>query len=122
MVGWRRFGTALPNTAHRALSKLEAAGRSELVLTQNVDRLHQAAGSERVIDLHGRLDTIRCMGCGRKSPRDELQSELARLNANWLDVDAASAPDGDADLDAHDFSTFNVPVCPICQGVLKPDV
>ena len=122
MVGWRRFGKALPNNAHRALSKLETAGRSELVLTQNVDRLHQAAGSERVIDLHGRLDTIRCMGCDRKSPRDELQGELARLNASWVDLDAASAPDGDADLDAHDFSTFDVPSCPICQGILKPDV
>jgi NAD-dependent SIR2 family protein deacetylase len=122
MIGWRRFGKALPNKAHRALSKLEAAGRSELVLTQNVDRLHQAAGSERVIDLHGRLDTIRCMGCGRKSARDELQDELARLNPNWLDLDAASAPDGDADLDAHDFSSFDVPSCPICQGILKPDV
>lgn len=122
MVGWRRFGKALPNNAHRALSKLEAAGRSELVLTQNVDRLHQAAGSERVIDLHGRLDTIRCMGCGRKSARDELQDDLARLNPNWLNVDAANAPDGDADLDAQDFSTFDVPSCPICQGILKPDV
>lgn len=122
LIGWRRFGRARPNSAHLALARLEAAGRSELVLTQNVDRLHQAAGNERVIDLHGRLDLVRCMGCGRKSPRDELQDELTRLNAGWLDLDATDAPDGDADLDAHDFSTFTIPACRHCEGVLKPDV
>jgi NAD-dependent SIR2 family protein deacetylase len=124
LIGWRRFGRALPNDAHRALARLEAMGRSEVVLTQNVDRLHQAAGSERVIDLHGRLDLVRCMDCGQKTTRGELQDELTRLNANagWLDLDAASAPDGDADLDAHDFSTFSVPACRLCAGVLKPDV
>jgi NAD-dependent SIR2 family protein deacetylase len=62
LIGWRHFGRALPNDAHRALARLEAMGRSEVVLTQNVDRLHQAAGSERVIDLHGRLDLVCCMG------------------------------------------------------------
>jgi NAD-dependent SIR2 family protein deacetylase len=122
LIGWRRFGRARPNAAHRALARLEAIGRSELVLTQNVDRLHQAAGNDRVIDLHGRLDLVRCMGCGRKMPRDELQDELTRLNAGWLDLDAADAPDGDADLEAHDFSTFNIPACRHCDGVLKPDV
>jgi NAD-dependent SIR2 family protein deacetylase len=122
LIGWRSFGRARPNSAHLALARLEAAGRSELVLTQNVDRLHQAAGNEKVIDLHGRLDLVRCMGCGRKSPRDELQDELTRLNAGWLDLDAANAPDGDADLEAHDFSGFNIPACPHCEGVLKPDV
>jgi NAD-dependent SIR2 family protein deacetylase len=122
LIGWRRFGRARPNAAHRALARLEAIGRSELVLTQNVDRLHQAAGNDRVIDLHGRLDLVRCMGCGRKMPRDELQDELTRLNAGWLDLDAADAPDGDADLEAQDFSGFEVPPCPHCGGVLKPDV
>jgi NAD-dependent SIR2 family protein deacetylase len=122
LIGWRHFGRALPNDAHRALARLEAMGRSEVVVTQNVDRLHQAAGSERVIDLHGRLDLVRCMGCGLKTARSELQDELTRLNASWLDLDAATAPDGDADLDAHDFSTFIVPACRLCAGILKPDV
>ena len=122
MVGWRHFGRALPNDAHRALARLEAMGRSELVLTQNVDRLHQAAGNERVVDLHGRLDLVRCMGCGRRTAREELQKGLVRLNAGWLGQDAAAAPDGDAELDAYDFSTFDVPSCPHCKGVLKPDV
>lgn len=122
LIGWRRFGRAQPNAAHRALARLEAMGRSELILTQNVDRLHQAAGSERVIDLHGRLDLVRCMGCERKTTRNEFQDDLGRLNADWLDLDAADAPDGDADLDLKDFSEFIVPACPHCGGVLKPDV
>jgi NAD-dependent SIR2 family protein deacetylase len=122
LIGWRRFGQARPNSAHLALARLEAMGRSELVLTQNVDRLHQAAGNERVVDLHGRLDLVRCMRCGQKTARNELQHELTRLNAGWVDRDANDAPDGDADLEAHDFSTFNVPACRHCEGVLKPDV
>ena len=121
-LGWRRFSRARPNDAHRALAKLEAVGGCELLLTQNVDRLHQAAGSARVIDLHGRLDRVRCMGCGLRTPREALQDELDRLNAGWLALDAADAPDGDADLEAADFSSFRVPPCPHCGGVLKPDV
>ena len=122
MLGWRRFNGARPNETHRALAKLEALGRSELLLTQNVDRLHQSAGSARVIDLHGRLDLVRCMGCGGKVARGELQDELGRLNADWLDQDAAVAPDGDADLENADFSSFAAPSCQRCGGVLKPDV
>ncbi|WGR94949.1 NAD-dependent protein deacetylase [Bradyrhizobium sp. ISRA443] len=121
MVGWRRFGRAAPNGAHRALARLEEQGKCELLLTQNVDRLHQAAGSQRVIDLHGRLDVVRCLGCAATMPRELFQGELARLNSAWLEFDAADAPDGDADLD-HDFSSFTVPACEACGGVLKPDV
>jgi NAD-dependent SIR2 family protein deacetylase len=122
LLGWRRFSRALPNDTHRALARLEGTGRIELLLTQNVDRLHQAAGSVRVIDLHGRLDRVRCMDCGRELPRDELQDELVRLNPDWLALDAADAPDGDADLEIADFSSFAVPSCRRCDGVLKPDV
>jgi NAD-dependent SIR2 family protein deacetylase len=122
LIGWRLVRQAEPNDAHRALAELEAAGRSELLLTQNVDRLHQAAGSERVIDLHGRIDLVRCMDCEQRSPRVELQDELSRLNPDWLDLDATEAPDGDADLERADFSSFVIPPCPRCGGVLKPDV
>jgi NAD-dependent SIR2 family protein deacetylase len=121
MVGWRRFGRAAPNGAHRALASLEAQGRCKQLVTQNVDRLHQAAGSQKVIDLHGRLDVVRCLGCGATTPRETFQDELARRNPAWLALDAADAPDGDADLD-HDFSSFVVPACEACGGVLKPDV
>ena len=122
LIGWRRIHEAKPNDAHRALARLERNGKIELVLTQNVDRLHQAAGAKRVIDLHGRIDLVRCMDCQRRSPRNELQDELARLNAGWLDLDASQAPDGDADLEGADFSSFVVPSCRACGGVLKPDV
>jgi NAD-dependent SIR2 family protein deacetylase len=122
LIGWRRIRGARPNAAHRALARLEAIGKSEVLLTQNVDRLHQRAGGAAVIDLHGRLDRVRCMGCERLTPREALQDELARLNPDWLACQAANAPDGDADLDAVDFSLFRVPCCPSCGGVLKPDV
>ena len=122
MVGWRRFGRALPNGAHHALARLEAQGRSSLLVTQNVDRLHQAAGASNVIDLHGRLDRVRCMGCGATLSRASFQEELASANPRWLDLDAADAPDGDADLDGIDFTAFTVPACHVCGGILKPDV
>jgi NAD-dependent SIR2 family protein deacetylase len=121
LIGWRRFGSARPNDAHRALARLEAIGKCEVLLTQNVDRLHQAAGNTRVLDLHGRLDLVRCMGCERRIPREAMQQEMSRLNAEWLDLDATDAPDGDADLDT-DFSSFTVPACVHCGGILKPDV
>jgi NAD-dependent SIR2 family protein deacetylase len=122
LVGWRRFGRARPNDAHRALAALEQQGRVGLLVTQNVDRLHQAAGSTAVVDLHGRLDTVRCMSCERRLPRDELQRELLERNPGWAVLDAHDAPDGDADLHGLDFSTFDVPACDHCGGVLKPDV
>ena len=122
LIGWRRFGQAVPNDAHHALAKLEAKGQCELLLTQNVDRLHQSAGHRQVIDLHGRLDLVRCMGCERKTQRNDFQSELGRANAGWLALDAADAPDGDADLESSDFSSFSVPSCEACGGILKPDV
>lgn len=122
LVGWRLIRQTQPNAAHRALAELEARGQTELLLTQNVDRLHQAAGSERVIDLHGRIDRVRCMDCEARSPREALQDDLTRLNPDWFDLDAAEAPDGDADLEGADFSSFVIPPCRRCGGLLKPDV
>ncbi|PDT90042.1 NAD-dependent deacetylase [Bradyrhizobium sp. Y36] len=122
LIGWRRFGQAKPNDAHHALARLEAKGRCGMLLTQNVDRLHQSAGQRQVIDLHGRLDLVRCMSCGAKTPREEFQHALGRANATWLTLDAADAPDGDADLEHEDFSSFQVPPCEACGGILKPDV
>lgn len=121
LLGWARFGRAQPNATHHALAALEADGRVELLLTQNVDGLHQRAGSQTVIDLHGRLDQVRCMGCGALSPREELQQRLDAANPGWLQLQAGIAPDGDADLEV-DFSGFQVPACTHCGGILKPDV
>ncbi len=122
LIGWRRFGQARPNAAHEALVRLEAEGRVEVLLTQNVDGLHQVAGSRNVVDLHGRLDEVRCLACERRIPRDGFQHELERRNHVWTELDALAAPDGDADLDGMDFTAFDVPACAACGGLLKPDV
>jgi NAD-dependent SIR2 family protein deacetylase len=122
LIGWRHFSAARPNGAHMALAQLEARGGSEMLLTQNVDRLHQSAGSAEVIDLHGRLDQVRCMGCEKRIDRARFQGELGRLNPDFVDLYAGDAPDGDADLDNVDFSCFAVPACDLCGGVYKPDV
>jgi len=122
MAGWRHFGKAEPNDAHRALAKLEAAGRVERLVTQNVDGLHQAAGSRAVVDLHGRLDHVRCMECGRRKPRKVFQARLEARNPGWVGLSGRMAPDGDADLESVDFSGFRVPACLACGGILKPDV
>lgn len=122
MVGWRRFGYVQPNAAHRALAWLEQRGKIRLLVTQNVDGLHQAAGSTRVLDLHGRLDEVRCMRCDWREPRAVWQAQLDSRNPDWMNLDAADAPDGDADLEGVDFSRFVIPDCPRCGGIVKPDV
>ncbi|MCH2093173.1 MAG: NAD-dependent protein deacetylase [Pseudoxanthomonas sp.] len=122
LVGWPRIAQAQPNAAHRALAALEAQGRCSQLLTQNVDGLHQAAGSRAVIDLHGRLDAVVCLGCGASSSRADVQRRLAEANPAWAGLAAGAAPDGDADLEDRDFATFQVPACDSCGGMLKPDV
>ncbi|MGI8701014.1 MAG: NAD-dependent protein deacetylase [Nocardioidaceae bacterium] len=122
LLGWRRFGSAEPNAAHRSLAALERAGRVGLLVTQNVDGLHQAAGSRRVIDLHGRLDRVVCTTCSSAWRRSAWQAHLADRNAGWAGLEAPQAPDGDADLEGVDFTSFDVPPCPHCGGVVKPDV
>lgn len=122
LIGWPTMALAAPGPAHHALSQLEASGRIELLLTQNVDGLHDAAGSRNTIDLHGRIDTVRCMACDTRSPRSDLQVELRRRNPGWAALEARAAPDGDADLDGLDFAGFDIPPCPLCGGLLKPDV
>ena len=122
MLGWPVMAGAQPNAGHQALAALEHAGRITALVTQNVDGLHAAAGSSKVVDLHGRLDSVRCMDCGALSTRAELQQRLGDHNGRWAQLGAAPAPDGDADLEGEDFSTFIVPACRQCGGVLKPDV
>lgn len=122
LAGWPRFARARPNAAHQALATLQQRGRVQALVTQNVDGLHQAAGSTAVIDLHGRLDAVVCLGCARRSPRAAFQQALAAANPGWAGLPAGIAPDGDADLDELDFSGFRVPACAYCGGVLKPDV
>jgi NAD-dependent SIR2 family protein deacetylase len=121
-VGWPAVASARPNASHESLARLESAGRLAPLVTQNVDGLHARAGHRDVIDLHGRLDLVRCLDCDHALPRAALQQPLADANPAWVDRTAALAPDGDADLDDADFSTFVAPACPRCGGLLKPDV
>jgi len=122
-VGWARMARAEPNPGHHALAELERAGALHGLITQNVDGLHTAAGSRTLIDLHGRIADVVCLGCGRRSPRDELQGRLAALNPGFVEAAGESvetAPDGDAALEATDG--FRLAECAGCGGALKPDV
>ncbi|MGH8147896.1 MAG: NAD-dependent protein deacetylase [Rhodanobacteraceae bacterium] len=121
-AGWPLFVAARPSAAHVALAKLERAGRIHDLVTQNVDGLHQRAGSRDVIDLHGRLDVVRCLACNSPVDRDEFQERLRQANPGWNATLSRIAPDGDADLEGVDFNAFEVPACEVCGGVLKPDV
>lgn len=121
-IGWQRIATARPNPAHDALASLERAGVVSGLITQNVDRLHHAAGSRNVVELHGALERVRCLGCGTVSPRADLQARLEALNPAPAPAPVAMAPDGDAELHPEDVEGFVVPACERCGGVLKPDV
>ncbi|HET8791944.1 MAG TPA: NAD-dependent protein deacetylase [Modicisalibacter sp.] len=123
LIGFKAVEAARPGPAHRGLARLEALGHVSAVITQNVDGLHQRAGSKRVIDLHGRAEMVRCMGCDALRMRHDLHAELVHCNPDWQSVEAAVGPDGDADLDGLDFSRFMINDCARCgDGILKPDV
>lgn len=121
LVGWARIAAAKPAPAHHALAALEKSGTVSCLVTQNVDGLHQKAGSEAVIDLHGRLDTVRCLECGETISRAAVQSELVARNPRFASMSAVDAPDGDARLDGP-FDDVEIPTCAACGGMLKPDV
>jgi NAD-dependent SIR2 family protein deacetylase len=123
MRGWPQVRDATPNAAHVALAALESAGHVSSLITQNVDRLHQRAGSRQVIDLHGRLDRVECLGCGEFQCRNILQQQLTAMNpATASGPSAHPRPDGDADLPDDVVDKIHVPDCPDCGGVLMPDV
>jgi len=119
LVGYPRVRDARPNDGHRAIADLQARGHLAGLITQNVDRLHRAAGSHGEIELHGALADVRCLDCGIVTRRDDLQSRLLELNPGRSETDAPLAPDGDADVD--DSGGFVVPTCE-CGGAFKPDV
>jgi NAD-dependent SIR2 family protein deacetylase len=121
-LGWRLVGRARPNAGHLAVAELQRRGRIAGIVTQNVDGLHQAAGARRVVDLHGRLDRVTCLGCGRLGPRGELDARLRAANAGWEAEITAVNPDGDVDLRDEQLEGFRMVDCVACGGVLKPDV
>ena len=117
-LGWARMGAAGPNAGHHALARIDP----ELLITQNVDGLHEAAGSRRVVALHGRVAEVVCLDCGDVTARTALQERLEALNPGWAQRHAqvASNPDGDVELTETDG--FVVPDCEACGGVVKPHV
>jgi NAD-dependent SIR2 family protein deacetylase len=122
MHGWRSFSKAEPNAAHVALAELERRGAIHGLITQNVDGLHQRAGQRAVIELHGSLQWVVCLSCSKRTSRAELQTWLEAANEFVLRASASLAPDGDADLVVDDLTSFQVPNCDDCGGILKPDV
>lgn len=121
-LGWRTFGRARPNAGHRAVAAFARHGLLAGVITQNVDGLHQAAGSEDVVELHGGLDRVVCLSCGDLSARRALAVRLHEANPLFDPVAAGTNPDGDADLTDEQVGGFRVVPCTVCGGVLKPDV
>lgn len=121
-LGWSRMRRAEPNPSHHAIARLESAGRVPLLVTQNVDGLHEAAGSRSLCALHGRIADVVCLGCGRGGSRSALQDRMRELNPDFAEEHAAALarPDGDVELESADG--FQVPGCEACGGVLKPDV
>ena len=121
-AGFGRIADAQPNSAHTALADLERLGHVHLLVTQNVDGLHQRAGSDRVLDLHGRLSEVVCLNCGSTLTRRALQAQLTELNPGWRSGSGVARPDGDVELGDQDYTKFAVADCARCGGILKPDV
>ncbi|MFF5336550.1 NAD-dependent protein deacetylase [Streptomyces sp. NPDC013181] len=121
-LGWKTFRRARPNAGHRAVAAFGRGGALTGVITQNVDGLHQAAGSEDVVELHGGLDRVVCLTCGTYVARHEVARRLEEANPGFRPVAAGINPDGDADLTDEQVGDFRVVPCAVCGGILKPDV
>ena len=120
-VGWNRVAAAKPNQSHLALAAAERLGILGQIITQNVDGLHQKAGSERVLELHGRLDQVICTACSAFVTRAHMDSMISALNVGLIqDTDIEFTPDGDAEIEVP--ADFQVPTCIACGGDYKPDV
>jgi len=121
-LGWRHIAQAAPNDGHHAVTELQRRGLLSGIITQNVDGLHQQAGARDVVELHGSLSRVICLGCGERTPRDELDRRLRAANPDW-DAEARRVnPDGDAVLDDGATDGFRLVDCLRCAGALKPDV
>jgi len=121
-LGWRHITRAAPNTGHRAVAELQRRGLLAGIITQNVDGLQQAAGAHDVIELHGSLDRVVCLDCGRRTARQILHQRLSAANPGWSAEVTEINPDGDAVLADERIEAFHVVDCTDCGGVLKPDV
>jgi NAD-dependent SIR2 family protein deacetylase len=121
-LGWRHIARAAPNLGHQAVAEMQRRGLLSAIITQNVDGLHQAAGAQDVVELHGSLSRVVCLGCGERTPREELDQRLRAANPDWAAQERQVNPDGDAVLDEGATDRFTVVDCLRCAGALKPDV
>ncbi|WP_101760540.1 NAD-dependent protein deacetylase [Oceanicoccus sp. KOV_DT_Chl] len=121
-IGWPTISSARPNPAHHALVELERRGKIKLLVTQNVDRLHQYAGHQNVVDLHGRLDQAICLGCGSTESREQIQQRLLANNPFLSKLKAEIKPDGDAEVADTAIEKIQCPLCLHCNDTLMPDV
>jgi NAD-dependent SIR2 family protein deacetylase len=122
-LGWRTMAHARPNAGHHAVAQLQQQGLLTGLITQNVDGLHQAAGADPVIELHGSLADVCCLSCGDRLPRGELDRRLGEANPGYAARIGAVNADGDVELDDADLTGFQIVDCQVCPGgVLKPDV
>ncbi|HEY1134892.1 MAG TPA: NAD-dependent protein deacetylase [Nocardioides sp.] len=117
-LGWARMRRAEPNPGHRALASIDP----DLLITQNVDGLHEAAGTRHMVALHGRIADVVCLDCRATSARTALQDRMAAANPGWAERHAAVVVRPDGDVDLEETRDFVVPPCEACGGVLKPDV
>jgi len=131
ILGYNAFSLSKPNDGHISLARLEMSGFVKSIITQNVDRLHQKAGSQKVCDLHGRNDRVVCISCAYSMDRRIIQKNIEALNMNhevWSLIrrfssnDSFLRADGDAELGTINLDTFTIPNCPRCRGILKPSV
>ncbi|CAG4933257.1 unnamed protein product [Colias eurytheme] len=121
-VGWPRFSSIQPNSTHIAIRDLQKAGKVTSIVTQNVDRLHHKAGSDNVIELHGTGYIVKCLNCPYEIDRFKLQEELLRKNPAMESSFGMIRPDGDVELSKEQVDSFRTPLCPKCEGPLKPDI
>jgi NAD-dependent SIR2 family protein deacetylase len=122
-VGWRRFVVAEPNIGHLAVTAMQQAGLLRSIITQNVDGLHQRAGSCDVLELHGSLDRVLCLQCGDRSSRVELDERMRTANPDFVATAHEIRPDGDVVLDDEEVRSFQLVRCLVCSSdLLKPDV
>jgi len=130
ILGWNRFSSFEPNVGHKCLANWEQLNKVHYCVTQNVDRLHQKAGTQKIIELHGSGYTVKCMSCKYSVSRYLFQQILAELNDRIISDDSINQksqnspirPDGDIDINSEFVQKFQYPSCPRCDGLLKPDI
>nr|CAG8476077.1 4432_t:CDS:2 [Entrophospora candida] len=131
--GWKNIYSAKPNETHFAIKELQSLGYIQDVITQNVDGLLQAAGTQNVLELHGTLHEVHCLKCGFKKRRPDYQEILMNLNPKWVEfskilemskANPKTNPDGDIELPSNiTYENFNYPSCEQCEsGLYKPSV